>query len=437
MTTNQKVDKVTTVIDLDSIDSIENVDFSNISETVVEEITQTPSQDDGGILVSEKEASSFGFEIPTIEDDEDLTNNEGKTNVQQNTKKQKNQNDTAEEILVVDEGSEQEENQSSETSSDQTQKGKTSRSQSRIRELAAKAKEEAQKRQLTEEANKALIKRLEELEKERLEREAKVAESESNQYEQLVSRAKGELQRAYQEGDSDAIVEAQQKLNDAQFRYNLANVRKTNALKEKEIDNETLQKRVRDGLTKHIPENIQQNQEDNSLDYDDLDESTQKAMAWAERNRPVLGKQEVINTSTYLFGVLEKEGFKPDSDEIYEELERRLSLVHPELERWFSYNKPQQTKTNQMTKQVSGADKAPTAAPSSQTASSTKDINSPNKRPPVYVKGGKVYLNPTPEDKAMMARLGFNTPQQQKDYLLERMKTEENLKKGIRSSSIF
>jgi hypothetical protein len=182
--------------------------------------------------------------------------------------------------------------------------------QERIKQLTSKYRKEERDReeavrmaqQLLEE-NKKLKGRVTELDKSSVENFGQRIQS-------LKSQWSAEYKRAYESGDSDALLKAQEALNKLsadEQRYVAAKARVSRPQPQKQ--------------TQAQPAQQQQPQQP---------KPDPKAKDWAEKNK-WFGEDPILTSAA--FGVhamlVEQEGFDPNSDEYYNELDRRLQSEFP------------------------------------------------------------------------------------------------------------
>lgn len=135
-----------------------------------------------------------------------------------------------------------------------------------------------------------------------------------------VAAARRAYKEAYEAGDADKVVEAQEALARAvsdQDRYNVAKTRAERQLQ----DNERLQRQQ--------PEQSQYQQQP-QYQQAAQPQVDPKAQTWAEKNT-WFGQDEVMTYAA--FGIhrrlVEEEGFDPQSDEYYSEVDRRMRTEFP------------------------------------------------------------------------------------------------------------
>ena len=182
--------------------------------------------------------------------------------------------------------------------------------QDRIRRLTSKYRKEERDRQeavrmaekLLEE-NKKLKGRVTQLDKTSVEQFGQRIQS-------LKSQWSAEYKRAYEAGDSDALLKAQEalnKLSSDEQRYTTAKARVSRP-------------EPQEAQTQAQPAPQQQTQA----------KPDPKAQQWAEKNK-WFGEDPILTSAA--FGVhallVEQEGFDPNSDEYYNELDRRLQAEFP------------------------------------------------------------------------------------------------------------
>lgn len=185
--------------------------------------------------------------------------------------------------------------------------------QDRIRRLTSKYRKEERDRQeavrmaekLLEE-NKKLKGRVTELDKTSVEQFGQRIQS-------LKSQWSAEYKRAYEAGDSDALLKAQEalnKLSSDEQRYTTAKARVSRP-------------EPQEAQTQAQPAPQQQAQQTQA-------KPDPKAQQWAEKNK-WFGEDPILTSAA--FGVhallVEQEGFDPNSDEYYNELDRRLQAEFP------------------------------------------------------------------------------------------------------------
>lgn len=230
--------------------------------------------------------------------------------------------DQGQEVEVVAEEDNQEENVSHETSDEaesaetetedkEDELGQYSESvQRRISKLTSKFREEERQRQAAIEFAEAVQKQNQELRARVDKLDNSYVGEFGNRVESDAIAAKEEYKKAYDEGDADAMFEAQQKISKIaleQARYEEAKRR-----------NEERQSAPPQQEAAPQPQQPQQAQPD------------PKAEAWATKNEWFGNDQ----TMTYAaFGIhrqlVEEQGFDPTSDDYYTELDRRVRTEFP------------------------------------------------------------------------------------------------------------
>ena len=139
--------------------------------------------------------------------------------------------------------------------------------------------------------------------------ESTYIETLKNSLESELALAKESYRKAYDSGETDSIIDAQQKMNDAQFRLSQARQyepRFKNALQEPEN-----------------PVYIQQN-EQRSFKPDD------KAAAWQEKNDWFGKDEEMTSLALGVHEKLVRSGISPTSDEYYRRIDSTMQKRFPE-----------------------------------------------------------------------------------------------------------
>lgn len=139
--------------------------------------------------------------------------------------------------------------------------------------------------------------------------ESTYIETLKNALESELALAKESYRKAYDTGETDSIIEAQQKMNDAQFRLSQAKQyepRFKNALQEDKN-----------------PVYIQQNEQP-SFKPDD------KALKWQEKNEWFGKDEEMTSLALGLHEKLVRSGISPTSDEYYRRIDSTMQKRFPE-----------------------------------------------------------------------------------------------------------
>ena len=139
--------------------------------------------------------------------------------------------------------------------------------------------------------------------------ESTYIETLKNALESELALAKESYRKAYDTGETDSIIDAQQKMNDAQFRLSQAK-----------------QYEFRFKNTLQEPENpvyIQQNQQ-NSFKPDN------KAAAWQEKNDWFGKDEEMTSLALGVHEKLVRSGISPTSDEYYRRIDSTMQKRFPE-----------------------------------------------------------------------------------------------------------
>ncbi len=188
-----------------------------------------------------------------------------------------------------------------------------------------RAKETAMReRQALEQYAKQLVEENQQLKGKTNQSHNALIESARKQVESELIVAQQKYREAYQSGEPDAVLEAQQGLNAAQIR-----AEKVNSLKPKPVseDTETSLQTTPNTVQQPAQQPIQQAQPQQI-------ESDSKAEAWRDEN-PWFGNGPESDTEMTGFAVgvhdkLTKNGVDPRSDEYYEHINARMREVFPE-----------------------------------------------------------------------------------------------------------
>mgnify|MGYP000203308189 CR=1 FL=1 len=185
--------------------------------------------------------------------------------------------------------------------------------QKRIQKLVAQRREaEVQSRQIQEQ-NAQLAARLERLEK-------GSQQSSENAFNQRYAQTKEALKKAIEEGDTDAQLDFSEQIADYRAAMRVSEMQKNQRMQQ-ETASPTVGRAVQAAQ----------------------DPAPQKAMQWWERNNWFNGQGYERETAAAraIDVQLDIEGFNKDSDEYYDQLNRRLQNVFPEL---ISGSSPSNTK---------------------------------------------------------------------------------------------
>lgn len=182
----------------------------------------------------------------------------------------------------------------------------------RAKETALREKEEAVRAaQAIVEENKKLKGSLSQGQTALLEQAKKVVANELDQ-------AKRKYKEAYESGDPDAVVAAQEELTAAKIKSERVNNFKPAPSQIEETDVQT-QEKERTTNVSNVP-----------VDH--------KALAWQDKNKSWFGVDEEMTSFAYGFHAkLIKQGVDPQSEEYYEKLNSRLKQVFPDA---FESEKP-------------------------------------------------------------------------------------------------
>jgi len=178
-----------------------------------------------------------------------------------------------------------------------------------------RAKEQAlREREAAEAYAKQLIEENKQLKQSSTKNQAALIQSAKRQVEAELNAAKRAYRDAYEAGETDAIVEAQQLLNTAQIR-----MEKVNTFKEPAIEEETPLQRSYN--------TVQQQVEAPSTPQITRDE---KAEAWRDENPWFGSDDEMTAFALGYHNKLVKEGVDPQSDDYYEKINSRMRNVFPD-----------------------------------------------------------------------------------------------------------
>ena len=137
--------------------------------------------------------------------------------------------------------------------------------------------------------------------------EKEYAETLKTSAEMALEMAKQDYKKAYEDGDTDKVIEAQQRMQEANLRVMQAKNFKPTALQEENFEVQTQHEQVQ---TAPRPDN--------------------KALAWQERN-PWFGQDEEMTASALgLHEKLKREGVEIGSDDYYATLDKTMRKRFPE-----------------------------------------------------------------------------------------------------------
>lgn len=138
-----------------------------------------------------------------------------------------------------------------------------------------------------------------------------------------LEQAKAKYRQAYEEGNTDRVLEAQEDLLNAQSE-----------IKTVEIQEANLQ-----GRAKEYQQQLMYEQQQRQRELQEQQQTRQpvkpsgKALSWSQKN-PWFGHEDHKDMTALAYGVHErlvtKEGFAPDSDEYYEAIDRTMRSKFPE-----------------------------------------------------------------------------------------------------------
>jgi len=186
----------------------------------------------------------------------------------------------------------------------------TSGAQKRIRQLVQQKKErEAEIEKLIEE-NKKVQLRLQEREEEYKKLLNTNTESNERQVQERIELAKQTYKRALESGDTEAIVQAQEILSNAQQdSYRIEQFKKD--------------------LEKYAV-NVQEQEAQSKQQQEQYSSrANRKAMEWARENEWFNADKILTAAALEVDNQLQEEGYSPEEDEYYEEIDRRMADLFP------------------------------------------------------------------------------------------------------------
>lgn len=140
-------------------------------------------------------------------------------------------------------------------------------------------------------------------------------QSAKKQVESELAMAKEKYRKAYESGESDALLEAQTALNTAQIRMERVNGLKPRVAEDRETSLQSTTNTVERTETNTRPQEVQRDE---------------KAEAWRDDNPWFGSDDEMTAFALGLHTKLTKDGVDPRSDEYYEKINTRMRQVFPE-----------------------------------------------------------------------------------------------------------
>lgn len=179
-----------------------------------------------------------------------------------------------------------------------------------------RAKEQAlRERQELEAFAQKLMEENKQLQQNTSKSQAALLEQAKRNVEQELKVAKARYKRAYEAGDADGVLKAQEALTDARLKSERLNNIKLPGLQEKEVPVETQQERVYNTpVEPEVPE----------VRVDTKAQEWQKANPWFGTD------EEMTSFALGLHSKLVKNGVDPQSDDYYETINSRMRTVFPE-----------------------------------------------------------------------------------------------------------
>ena len=234
----------------------------------------------------------------------------------------------------------------------------TSGAQKRIRQLVQQKKErEAEIERLLQENKNMQLAMQQQQEEYRTAVGKNLESSERSAAEKLVI-AKDSYKRAIESGDSDLILQAQEYLNNAQLES-----RQVQYAKEQYASLTPAQKQ-------ELEQQVQPQQQQQVVQGDTYNGYTMKAYQWASANEWFNSDVVMTNAALIIDQQLKDEGYDPNSDEFYEEVDARMAQNFPH-----KFSQPaQQVAENPRPKAASSPSQVVAGASLSPKASSGKKV---------------------------------------------------------------
>lgn len=215
----------------------------------------------------------------------------------------------------------------------------TSGAQKRIRQLVSQKKEREAEIEKLLEQNKQMQLELQQQKKEYLDAVGTNLQSSEAQVNEKLAIARDSYKRAVDSGDSDLILKAQEYLNNAQQDL----VRLGDA------------KRQYEAYVPQFEQEVQQQQTQTAETYNGYG---LKAYQWAASNEWFNQDQILTNAALVLDAQLKEEGFDPEEDDFYLEIDKRLAENFPQKfgnTQKVAAEKPRTKATSQPSQVVAGA----------------------------------------------------------------------------------
>lgn len=139
-----------------------------------------------------------------------------------------------------------------------------------------------------------------------------------NRLESQSLSAKQMYKEAHESGDADKMLEAQELISKIAVEKQRYESAKNKAAQQAKLQAERIQKKPQPQQTQQTQQAQQQPQPD------------PRAQSWAEKNE-WFGQDRVMTTAAFAIhqGLIEEEGFDPNSDEYYTEIDRRIRSEFP------------------------------------------------------------------------------------------------------------
>jgi len=175
----------------------------------------------------------------------------------------------------------------------------------------------------------------------------KLSKTDQNLYDEYKGRVGSELQaaqdrykKAYESGDTDAMLEAQKSI--AKLAVEEESLKRVKAKEEPEVEEATVD------VEQEIQSKVQPQQQPQV-------EADPKAQEWAKKNE-WFGSDVAMTTSAFAFHrqLVEQEGYDPTSDDYYAEVDKRMAEAFP--------HKLGKTQQNMVNEVVAGSSRGSTTA---------------------------------------------------------------------------
>ena len=213
------------------------------------------------------------------------------------------------------------EKDSDEEESEETQKKPSSRAEKRIRDLVAKNKQlEAEKQAETAKLQEQITK----LSKSQKSTEKAFATDKKATLEDQIKSLELSYERAVEAGDAKQQAAAMAAMQSAQVELKATDVFLSNITDEDEGSDSDGQKD-----TSSTPQHTTQQNTNQVTRESVIAQMPDRAQEWAEENEWFVQNRQMTATTLYITQDLEAEGFDPNDDDFYDELDERLREQYP------------------------------------------------------------------------------------------------------------